>query len=74
MKVGDCLYCRSCEGEFVLIQSSSQQPIPQPTGRVGTPADLEPTADEPLLQRIVNDLAPWLQLDDLLRAFRIKEP
>lgn len=72
-KVGDNLYCRSCEGEFELIQGNGKLPIPHPTGRMGAPADLEPIADEPLLQRIVNDLAPWLQLDDLLRASHIKE-
>lgn len=72
-KVGENIYCRSCEGEFELIQGNGKLPIPNPTGRKGVPADLEPTTDEPLLQRIVNDLAPWLQLDDLLRASRVKE-
>lgn len=73
-RVGDTLYCRSCEGEFELIKGDGDLPVPHPTGSMGAPSDLEPTADEPLLQRIVNDLAPWLPLNELLRSTRIKQP
>jgi hypothetical protein len=67
-RVGDNLYCRSCEGEFVLVQGKGSLPQPKPTGNTGTAADLEPLADEPLLQRTVNELAPWLPLNQLLRG------
>lgn len=72
-KVGDNIYCRSCEGEFELVQGNGLLPSTHPTGKMGAPKDLEPIADEPLLHRLVNELAPWLQLDELLRASRTKE-
>jgi len=53
-KAGDCIVCRSCAGEFELaVEAGALQP--KPTGRTGTAQQLEPSADQDLIERLVRE-------------------
>jgi hypothetical protein len=55
-KPGDHVYCRSCTGEYVATADNGQL-VTKPTGRMGTPRDLEPEADIALVAGVVRESA-----------------
>ena len=56
--LGDRVYCRNCGGEYRIAEPTGVGPhAVEPTGQRGTDADLAPTADAPLIQRFVRDMA-----------------
>ncbi|MDD2741759.1 MAG: HD-GYP domain-containing protein [Rhodocyclaceae bacterium] len=58
---GDHVYCRSCSGEYVTTLEDGKLRT-QPTGQMGSPADLEPEADNALITRLVRESARALLL------------
>lgn len=58
-RVGDALFCRNCGGEFHLFATPKGLQA-QPTGKSGTPADLEPELDVALIERTLNTAASAL--------------
>ncbi|MBI2277080.1 MAG: HD-GYP domain-containing protein [Dechloromonas sp.] len=54
--VGDHVYCRSCTGEYATAQEAGRL-VTRPTGRMGTPQDVEPDADNELIARLVRESA-----------------
>lgn len=63
---GSHIYCRNCSGEFVAERDSDGFLQAVPTGRQGSPRDLEPEADIPLIAQIVNESAA-LAVDEALQ-------
>lgn len=62
-RAGECLYCRSCGGEYRLEADADGRLLATPTGVRGSPADLAPQADEQLIGELVQDSArPLRQL------------
>ena len=55
-QAGDMVYCRSCTGEYRTEQHDGTL-VTEPTGRMGTPADLEPEADVALIADVVRQSA-----------------
>lgn len=53
-KAGECIVCRSCTGEFELVEENGALQ-PKPTGRLGTARQLEPAADQDLIARLVSE-------------------
>jgi len=51
---GDRIYCRNCSGEFELVDDAGMLK-PNPTGRMGNAAALEPEADAALIKRTVQE-------------------
>ncbi len=64
---GERIYCRQCSGEFVL-QVGGARLLATPTGRKGTPKDLEPTADHALIARAVKAIVQAMPAGTLLRT------
>ena len=64
---GEQIYCRQCGGEFVLKEGDGR-PVATPTGRHGTPRDLEPIADHALIARAVDAAVQAMPLAALRRA------
>lgn len=64
-QAGELVYCPNCTGEFRLARGDTG-PVPEPTGRMGTAADLEPRLDAALIARSVQaavqalPMAEWL--------------
>lgn len=58
-KAGELLYCRNCSGQFKLA-SDGEGLHAEPTGGIGTPADLEPQLDLELVKRTVQEAAAEL--------------
>lgn len=56
---GEHVYCRSCTGEYVTEMHDGQL-VAVPTGRTGSPKDLEPEADVGLIARFVRESAQAL--------------
>lgn len=55
---GDEVFCRSCGGGYRLEGGHDDGPLKAvPTGRMGSPAELEPLADTELIGRFVRDTA-----------------
>lgn len=55
---GDALYCRSCGGGYRLEAGHDEAPLKAvPTGRMGSPSELEPVVDTELIERFVRDAA-----------------
>ncbi|MGH8855459.1 MAG: HD domain-containing phosphohydrolase [Telluria sp.] len=52
---GSTLYCRNCGGEFVVEEDANNVLLAVPTGRPGSPRDLEPEADIPLIAQVVQE-------------------
>ena len=52
---GSTLYCRNCGGEFAVEPDANNVLQAVPTGRQGSPRDLEPEADIPLIAQIVQE-------------------
>lgn len=61
-QVGEHVYCRSCSGEYVT-EARSGELVATPTGRQGTPRDLEPEADIELISRLVRESARSLLVE-----------
>lgn len=53
---GEHVYCRSCGHEYVTVQGDGRLET-APTGRVGSPKDLEPEADAELIAAVVRESA-----------------
>ena len=53
---GEHIYCRSCTGEYVTEEREGQLVV-TPTGRMGSPRDVEPEADVELIARLVRESA-----------------
>ncbi len=64
---GDLIYCPSCTGEFRLTRADGC-PLPEPTGRMGTAADLEPQLDAALIARTVTSAVQALPVAELLQT------
>ena len=54
---GDLIHCRSCGGEYRLIDDTAGSIGVVPTGRTGTASQLAPVADISLIARTVRDAA-----------------
>lgn len=57
---GEHLYCRSCGGQYRLELGADRQLQALPTGALGSPAELEPEADDELIGRFVQERARQL--------------
>lgn len=55
-QAGEPIFCRSCTGEYVTEQQDGKM-VAAPTGRMGTPKDLEPEADTELIAGVVREAA-----------------
>ena len=55
-QAGEHVYCRSCTGEYVTAQEAGHL-VTRPTGRMGSPQDLEADADIELIGRLVRESA-----------------
>lgn len=55
-QAGEHIYCRSCTGEYV-VEAQDGQLVTKPTGKTGSPKDLEPDADGELIGRLVRESA-----------------
>ena len=53
---GEHVYCRSCTGEYVT-EAQGNRLVTVPTGRTGTPKDLEPELDTDLIAGVARDSA-----------------
>lgn len=53
---GDRIYCHACTGEYVLARQDGKLTT-VPTGRMASPAELEPEADTVLISRVVRESA-----------------
>ncbi|MDR3411022.1 MAG: HD-GYP domain-containing protein [Formivibrio sp.] len=53
---GSLVYCRSCTGEYQAEEQEGKLVL-KPTGRTGSPRDLEPVADTELIGRLVHESA-----------------
>jgi uncharacterized Zn finger protein (UPF0148 family) len=62
---GEHIYCRNCAGEFEL-KSAEHKLVAEPTGRQGSPRDLEPEADHGLIRRVVAEAAANMSLELML--------
>lgn len=58
-QVGDALFCRNCGGGFHL-EARPEGLLAQPTGKAGSPADLEPELDVALIGRTLDAAASAL--------------
>lgn len=65
--VGGTVYCRNCSGEFVTGRIGETLHV-RPTGKHGSPRDLEPEADIQLIARLVRESAQRVALPDLLAS------
>ncbi len=63
-KDGDHLYCRNCGGESKLERHDGVIRV-QPTGRSGTPADLEPEVDLDVIGELVGSAAKHLKVEQV---------
>ena len=57
---GSRVYCRACGNEAIVERDRDHISL-KPTGRRGSPADLEPDIDQDLIQTLVRDSAPHLE-------------
>lgn len=64
---GELVYCRNCAGEFRLARGDAC-PVPEPTGRTGSAADLEPHLDAALIARTVNAAVQAMPVADMLQT------
>ena len=51
---GDTLHCRNCGGEYALATGPHGTLEARQTGRVGSPRELEPSADTALIRRFID--------------------
>ena len=55
-KAGDRVYCHACTGEYAVQQQAGQW-VTVATGRMATPAELQPDADTVLISNVVRESA-----------------
>lgn len=67
---GEHIYCRNCAGEFVLEQEHAQL-IARPTGRTGSPQDLQPDVDHGLIRKVVAEAVDSMPLAQMLSSERL---
>ena len=65
---GTAIFCRNCGGEFVL-EADHARLIARPTGRAGSPADLQPDVDHSLIRKVVEEAANSMPLDEMLAGY-----
>lgn len=58
-QAGEHVFCRSCTGEYIT-ENVDGRLTTRPTGRMATPQDLEPQADNELIARLVGESADAL--------------
>ena len=58
-QAGDHVYCPNCTAEYVTVAEQGDL-LTRPTGRQGSPRDLEPDADTELIGRLVRESAKSL--------------
>jgi hypothetical protein len=64
---GEHIYCRNCAGEFALEQEHARL-IARPTGRTGSPQDLQPDADHELIRKVVAEAVYSMPLEQMLSS------
>lgn len=65
---GELVYCHNCAGEFKLVRDDADL-VAEPTGRSGTPSDLEPQLDAALIARTVKSAVQALPVTELMQGF-----
>lgn len=68
---GSHIYCGNCGGEFVIRTGPDGAMQPLPSGRHGTPRDLEPEADTLLIAKIVKEASAALAKPSLWDRWKI---
>ncbi|MBI3146835.1 MAG: HD domain-containing protein [Pseudogulbenkiania sp.] len=63
---GEHVYCRNCGGEFVLVDDERALSA-EPTGRCGTPTDLQTVVDEVLIARSVETAVRAMPARELMQ-------
>ncbi|BFN28110.1 cyclic di-GMP phosphodiesterase response regulator RpfG [Pseudomonas sp. SCT] len=66
-QAGDHIYCRNCAGEFAL-EAEAATLVARPTGRTGSPADLQPDVDHELIRKVVEEAVDRLPLEQMLAS------
>lgn len=66
-KPGSLVYCPSCHSEFEVQRYSEHSLVTHPTGRKGNAHQLEPEADEALIQRLISEISRSFPLEELLQ-------
>lgn len=64
--LGEHVYCRNCGGEFVLVDRDHALSA-EPTGRFGTPAELQTVVDEALIARAVEVAVRAMPVRELMQ-------
>lgn len=65
---GEHIFCRNCGGEFSL-EASHPGLRARATGRVGSPADLQPDVDHVLIRKVVEEAVSSMPLDEMLSPY-----
>ncbi len=66
-QAGEHIYCRNCGGEFAL-EAEDARLVARPTGRSGSPADLQPDVDHDLIRRVVREAVERMPLEQMLAS------
>lgn len=62
---GEHLYCRNCGGEFALEEQNAKL-IARPTGRAGSPEDLQADVDHGLIRKVVAEAVGSMPIEQML--------
>jgi len=65
---GEPIYCQSCKGEFVIEQSDDRVSV-RATGNKGNARDLEPQADEALIDQLLRDTVKRVPVEKWMAAY-----
>lgn len=68
-QAGEHIYCRNCGGEFAL-EAEDARLVARPTGRAGSPADLQPDVDHELIRKVVREAVDRMPLEQMLASAR----
>jgi hypothetical protein len=66
-RAGEHIYCRNCGGEFAL-ETEDATLAARPTGRTGSPADLQPDVDHELIRKVVAEAVSRMPLEQMLAS------
>ena len=66
-QAGEHIYCRNCGGEFAL-EAEDAMLVARPTGRTGSPADLQPDVDHELIRKVVEEASDRMPLEQMLAS------
>lgn len=69
-KAGDKLFCRNCEGGFILKYDESNALAAAPTGSRGNATDLEADADDALISRSIKESMSLMPIQELLESLQ----